>query len=200
MGYETWFSGSYEIQPKLTPKHLAYLNAFCETRRVNRDVMKMTHLPDPLRVAVGLPLGAEGGYYVGSVKDGISGQRPCPSVLDSNGPPRSQPTLWCPWIFDSDAIEGEDGKAYEFKEWLDYLISHFLEPWGYKVNGCVNWDGEDSDDFGELWVKDNLIQACMGSRTIPEPVWVDDEPVPEVVIEKSKGTMDWEEFDQMFRI
>jgi hypothetical protein len=42
-------------------------------------------------------------------------------------------------------------------EWLDYLIENFLEPWGIKVNGEVEWQGEERDDRGLIVVKDNEV-------------------------------------------
>lgn len=78
-------------------------------------------------------------------------------------PEDRQPGLWCQWVpVDSgNALAWDEGeKFYEYIEWLDYLIRHFLGPWGYKLNGQVGWDGEESGDQGLIVVKDNLIKIA----------------------------------------
>lgn len=46
-----------------------------------------------------------------------------------------------------------------YVEWLEYLIQHFIAPWGYKLNGAVVWHGEDSDDIGRIVVTDNVVRV-----------------------------------------
>lgn len=41
----------------LKPEHAAYLKQLSRTRRMRRAAQKLKHCPDPLREAVGLPLG-----------------------------------------------------------------------------------------------------------------------------------------------
>jgi hypothetical protein len=87
MGYSTDFFGEFDVTPALTPEHSAYLTAFAGTRRVKRDEKITAAFPDPLREAVGLPVGPEGSYYVGSNVDGFRGQGDSPDILDGNTPP-----------------------------------------------------------------------------------------------------------------
>ena len=35
-------------------------------------------------------------------------------------------------------------------EWLQYIINNFIEPWGYVLNGEVNWQGERAEDIGTI--------------------------------------------------
>lgn len=69
---------------------------------------------------------------------------------------------YCQWVPDE---EGEtlvwDGgeKFYDYVEWLEYLIVHFLKPWGYTLNGEVEWKGEQAGDLGKIIVTDNLVDA-----------------------------------------
>ena len=65
MGYSTIFKGSLQINPPLAPNHLAYLKQFVDTRRQSWKETELEGRPDPLRVAVGLPLGPRGCFYVG---------------------------------------------------------------------------------------------------------------------------------------
>jgi hypothetical protein len=152
MGYTTEFTGSWRVTPPLKPEHAAYLRAFCKTRRVRRNPALTAPRPDALRVAAGLPLGEEAGYFVGASL-GNFGQEHTPDVLDYSTEPKGQPGLWCQWTPNAagDAIEW-DGveKFYNYQEWLIYLMEHFLKPWGYTLNGVVEWQGERDEDRGFL--------------------------------------------------
>ncbi len=159
MGYDTKFRGAFTCSPPLKPEHSAYLKAFRTTRRMKRDPRKAEELPDPEREAVGLPVGDEGGYFVGG---SFIGKDDDPSVLDPNTPPDGQPGLWCQWTpgRNGDTIEWDRGeKFYDYCEWLEYLIAHFLNPWGYSLSGCVEWCGEEERDTGEILVIDNKVVA-----------------------------------------
>jgi hypothetical protein len=46
---------------------------------------------------------------------------------------------------------------------LEYLIDHFLAPWGYVLNGEVNWQGEREDDTGKIIVADNWPEVVCGN-------------------------------------
>lgn len=156
MGYTTDFSGEFTLDKPLTAKHKAYLLAFNRTRRMKRDAAKLG--PDPVREAAKLPAGIDGGYYVGS--DADYGQQRTPDILDYNSPPEGQPGLWCKWTPDEDgtAIIWDDGeKFYDYVQWIEYLIENFLAPWGYLVNGAVEWDGEGRGDVGRILVVNNAV-------------------------------------------
>lgn len=175
MGYTTDFEGRFSLNRQLTPEHAAYLTAFSQTRRMKRDEHKASKLPDPVRLAVGLPIGKEGSYFVGG--SGSMGQGSDESILDYNEAPcnpdcserfregyvwsfGAQPGLWCQWVPSEDGMGIEwDGveKFYNYTEWLIYLIEHFLKPWGYVLNGQVTWQGEDLSDRGTIVVVDNAV-------------------------------------------
>lgn len=55
-------------------------------------------------------------------------------------------------------------KFYDYVEWLEYLVENFLKPWGYKLNGTVTWQGEDSGDFGKIIVKENVVSTKRGRK------------------------------------
>lgn len=172
MGYTTEFNGSFAVTPALKPEHKAYLERFAKTRRMKRDSVKAELLPDPLRLAVGLSVGLEGGYYVGDDDHAQDfGQARDGSVADGNRPPTNQPGLWCQWVpnENGDCIEWDGGeKFYEYVEWLKYLIQHFLQPWGYVLTGKCKWQGEESDDRGIITVKDNKVTT----RRVPGGDWL----------------------------
>ena len=168
MGYQTDFYGAFKVEPTMKPEHIAYLNQFNETRRMKRNPKLLEDLPDPIRIATGLPVGPEGAYYVGSTAScGQDDARDCPNVVDENHPATGQPeySVWCQWVptADGNGLEWDGAeKFYEYIPWLKYLISDFLAPWGYKLNGEVKWEGEDHSDHGLIRVKDNNVGTLVG--------------------------------------
>jgi hypothetical protein len=176
MGYHTNFDGEFEIEPPLTPEQADYLMRFNQTLRMKRDAAKAEMIPDPERVAVGLPIGNDGEYFVEGTGD--FGQDEDASVIERNSPPGSQPGLWCQWVPSEDGTtlawdEGE--KFYNYVKWLEYLIKHFLAPWGRKITGQVSWKGEEDSDMGIIYAKDNRVEALAAEITYPDPSWVTEE-------------------------
>lgn len=175
MGYTTKFEGEFLLDRPLQGEQARYLHAFGTTRRMKRDEAKVGTLADPIRLAVGLPVGREAGYFVGGL--GFKGQNDDDSVIDGNHPPEGQPGLWCQWI------PGEKGqtvvwdgieKFYDYVEWLCYLIEHFLEPWGCILNGQVKWQGEREEDWGTIEVVNNHVfkrngqEPCLPAHIVDE--------------------------------
>lgn len=133
---------------------------FAKTRRMARKVKLVEKLKDSVRIAVDLPVGIEGGYFVGA--GGFAGQEHDKTIVDYNIEPAGQPGLWCQWVptEDGEGICWDGGeKFYEHVKWLEYLIIHFLKPWGYVLSGSVRWQGEDGDDRGTITVKDNVVSS-----------------------------------------
>lgn len=119
---------------------------------------------DVLHAHVGLPLGTEGEYFVGG--EGFMGQERDCSIVDYNCPPSTQPSLWCQWIPNEDGTQIEwDGneKFYSYVEWLEYIIEHFLKPWGISLTGAMKWFGEDRDDIGVIIVDNNKVTVREGT-------------------------------------
>lgn len=167
MGYTTDFEGHFTIEPTLKPEHLAYLKRFAETRRMRRIETQTAKRPDPLREAVGLPVGPQGAYFVGAA--GVAGQEwNAGDVGNGNSPPMGQPGLWCQWTPTEDGTAlGWDGgeKFYNYLEWLEYLLGHFLVPWGYVLNGRVQWQGESATDIGRITLTQNEVRLERGRRS-----------------------------------
>lgn len=158
MGYTTEFSGEFTISPPLSSDQVKYINRFSSTRRMQRDSKIASTFADPLRLAVKLPIGKEGEFYVG---DGSNyGQEKDHSVIDYNRPPATQPGLWCQWIVSEDGkgLHWDGGeKFYDYVEWLEYMIKHFFTPWKRKINGRVRFRGEEFDDVGSIVCKNNKV-------------------------------------------
>jgi len=162
MGYTTEFEGRFYFLTPLSPARTRYLQQFSQTRRMKRDPEKASQLPDPSREAVGLPIGAEGGYYVGGLERWPSDESS--DVLNYNEPPHGQPGLWCGWTTEDGSAIVWNGveKFYYYVKWLRYLIEHFVEPWGCSINGEVTWQGEDRDDLGRIVVGANKVRVFHG--------------------------------------
>jgi len=160
MGYDTQFRGRFDLDRPLTQNQALYLKKFADTRRMFRSQKATAILPDEVRIAVHLPPGIDGEFYVGDdINEAI-----LTSVIDYNEPPRTQPGLWCQWVPTQDlqGIEWDGGeKFYRYKEWFAYICHNFLTPWGYKVSGSVRWRGEEFGDDGEMDgadIQDNATQ------------------------------------------
>lgn len=164
MGYTTDFSGDFKLDRPLTAEHKAYLAKFAETRRMKRNATVTETRPDPIRLAAGLPVGDEGGYFVGH-EEFRGCEWNASDVVDGNAAPSGQPGLWCQWVPNEsgDVIEHDGGeKFYNYTEWIKYLIQHFLSVWGYVLNGTVEWQGEDSRDIGRIIVENNVVHIENG--------------------------------------
>jgi len=166
MGYSTDFKGRFNLDKPLTLAHFAYLRAFGATRRMLRNPTIAETLPDLIRVAVGLPIGDDGCYFVGG--RGYAGQERDVSVLDPNAHPSGQPELWCKWTPTEDlaGIEWDNcEKFYGYVEWIEYLIEHFLAPWGYSLTGSVDWQGEEIGDVGTITIDRNAVTTTGDKRS-----------------------------------
>lgn len=171
MGYTTDFEGSFSINPPLKEEHLAYLKKFNETRRMKRDEVKASTFEDPIRVAVGLPVGVEGEYTV--FGGGYYGQDRDGSILNYNESSKNQPGLWCKWTPNEagTALEWDGGeKFYDYIEWLTYLNEHFFQPWGYRLGGSVSWQGEEDSDHGIIIIDDGITDESNGVKLIKHEV------------------------------
>ena len=80
MGYTTYFNGQFDVNPPLKEEHRNFLEAFASTRRMKRDAVIAESLSDPVRLASGLPIGADGAYFVGG--EGWAGQSKDGSIVD----------------------------------------------------------------------------------------------------------------------
>jgi hypothetical protein len=180
MGYTTIFDGTFHLNKRLLDSQALYLFQFCRTRRIKRNPAILESIPDPAREAVNLPVGEEGCYFVNEKWDEDSEV----SVVDYNRPPNTQPGLWCQWIPTADGggikWSGTE-KFYYYVEWLQYIINNFLEPWGYVLNGEVNWQGENEEDIGMILVTNNviifpedaeeLLRYAVSPVSVPKFVW-----------------------------
>ena len=73
------------------------------------------------------------------------------------------PGFYCQWIIeDGELVWDGDEKFYNYTKWLEYLIEHFFEPNGIKLNGTIYWQGEEPGDTGRIIVKDSVVREVSG--------------------------------------
>lgn len=161
MGYHTDFFGTFKLNKPLAENHKAYLQQFANMRHMRRDPKIAASISDPIRLAVDLPIGNECEFFVAGA--GYAGQEKDPSIIDYNTQASTQPGLWCKWEPNEDGTEirwnGAE-KFYDYVEWLQYLVTNFLTPWGYSITeeSRVKYKGEDENDVGAIFVADNVVK------------------------------------------
>jgi hypothetical protein len=159
MGYTTDFSGSFKLNKPLDEDTREYLTKFADSRRMKRN------LPSVLDANGNVlqDFGVDGEFYVDGL--GPFGQAPDSSIVDHNKPPRTQPGLWCGWVPNEDGtaiVWNQQEKFYYYIEWIKYIVTNFLAPKGYVLNGDVEWQGEESSDIGMIRIVDNKVTALYG--------------------------------------
>ena len=143
--------GRFNLNKKLDDETHKFLVKFNETRRMKRKL--------------GPEYGVDGEFYVDGA--GFRGQDREDNIADFNTPPSTQPSLWCQWrpTEDGMGIEWDEGeKFYEYDEWLKYLVTNFLAPRGYVLNGDVEFQGEEAGDHGVICVGDNAVAVVRPGR------------------------------------
>lgn len=183
MGYTTDFEGKLTFDKPLTAEQVKYINTFCSTRRMKRDVNILNKLYNGEHGFNG-DYGIEGAYF--AKDDGQMGQSRDASIIEYNDAPGTppigldnfgrdydlqqkmieagecQPGLWCQWGVSEDGATLEwngSEKFYNYVEWLKYLIAHFFNIHGSKLNGEIEWKGEDPNDMGKIIAVDSIIST-----------------------------------------
>lgn len=154
MGYTTTFEGTLEFNKEVTEELKNFINNFSNVRHMKRDADKIKEkYPNWNKMCYNGNLGKQGQYFIGDTNYND------PSILDINCPANGVPGLWCQWIInDNGELEWDGGeKFYYYEEWLNYLIDNFFEPEGYVLNGTISFQGEDSDDYGDIVVVNNYV-------------------------------------------
>jgi hypothetical protein len=87
----------------------------------------------------------------------------------------AKPGLWCQWrpTPDGQRLEWDGGeKFYHYVEWLEWLVQWVFAPvFRVTITGRVAWDGEQSEDFGYIVARENVITTAY-----PDWRWVPNDP------------------------
>ncbi len=160
MGYCTDFEGKIMIDPPLNEVERDYLTLFAHTRHMHR---------------------AKGPFYVDGISSPVEENT---DIIDYNAPPPGQPSLWCDFepTVDGSALEWNGSEKTQCaKEWIEYLITRFLEmdavlseqslpefagfKFNHILNGTLEAQGEEPSDRWKLIVKNNKVTIKKG-RTV----------------------------------
>lgn len=166
MGYTTDFSGEFNTDRPVEQWFMDFINKFSEVRHIKRDNNKIKEIfPNWNKLCFKGKLNPNGEYFVGGT--GYYGQDEDNSIINYNDSGNC-PSLWCQWCMpDNETIRWDYAeKFYEYIEWIEYLIDNFFKPEGYIVNGSVEWQGEDYEDFGTIEVIDNVVKTTYGVRVL----------------------------------
>jgi hypothetical protein len=69
---------------------------------------------------------------------------------------------YCQWQLTEDRLGIEwDGneKFYQYEEWLQIIIDQLLLPNTYSLTGEVEFQGEDTEDHGFLFIEENKVKT-----------------------------------------
>jgi len=153
------FKGTFKLDRPLELSHLKYLAQFSKVRHMVRDA-KITEArtDDSFRLAVGLPVGEQGEFFVGETGN-YRTMIIDPLVVDHNLPPKTQPSLWCQWKPHTNGREIIQNKMEKFHhpiEWIEYIIDNFFKPWGYILNGKSIFHTQY--ERGTIIIKNNVVK------------------------------------------
>ena len=178
MGYNTDFTGSIRITPRITDPLAEKLEQWLELRHMRRDVeaLEQLYATEEERNAHTLfgdgDFGLEGEFFLpDETKDfdtGFFEEEPYPEGLTDhmamNYPPKRCPSLYCDLALVHDKSDicsyiGWTGteNAHEIPDWLKLLAS-YLVPRGYRLDGTIFANGESGNDFYYIRVNDEDVR------------------------------------------
>ena len=147
MVYLTTFLGSFHFSRPLRDTEMKYLNAFCGSRRMKLDVKQLEDRFDETWLPPNRGFGLDGAFFAEDL------DKDDPAILDYNEPPEGVPGRYCYWSATKKKLKWNGEECfYHSVEWLQYLITEFLDEWGIGLDGAVQWQGENPTDRGTISV------------------------------------------------
>lgn len=165
MSYTYDLIGKLSVSPPLSADQVAYIQEFSHSYR-HKFAPKWQSWPNPLREAVGLPVGIEGEYISSAMGTGVDFIENCMEV-DTNTP-NNQPSFQCCWTTTAkgNVVKWNKlGRTFAPVQWLEYMMEHFFKPWGVTLNGKVECHGEAKEDRTLIVVTNNTV------RHAPKKEW-----------------------------
>jgi hypothetical protein len=199
MGYTTDFTGKLVFNKPLDEETRKLWTGLASSRRMKRDIVKLAEMHSISVEEAIKKWCRDGSLYFNEADLSNYGQTRDLSIIDYNSPPVSQPGLWLKWVYDvgGNALIWNDGeKFYDYVAWLLYLIDTLFMPRGYLLNGQIEYQGEDPDDRGTIYVKNNIISFAENDDAEAEEVEEDVSDVeeePEELAEELEEKEDVEE-------
>jgi len=167
MGYNTDFSGEFELDPPLSKEHAVYLLKFNDKRHDDEKESSIDPKP-PGAWCQWIPEASNKIVWCPECMKRSSHSYTSPRIEDGRCP---KCTYQAPELIYDYIVWDEGEKFYGYVEWLEYLIEHFLKPWGHQLSGAVEWQGEDGQDRGVIHARNNRIQVIHDHFVREEPVW-----------------------------
>jgi hypothetical protein len=73
---------------------------------------------------------------------------------------------------DGSTILPEEGESrHGLILWLTLLVEHVFRSSGYVLNGGISWNGDDTEDRGSIFIRDNLIEIVDDLIVNGGPSW-----------------------------
>lgn len=161
MGYDTNFFGEFELDKELTKDQHKYLCLFNEKRhfQIKDSFFEKKSKPSVMK-NLNIDFGEDGCFYVDEENNLKYYDSSIIEIAKNyNRPPGDCPGLWCGWIPSNDKkhiIWDRVEKFYNYTEWLNFIISKFLNPWEIEIFGSVKFQGEHPNDVGFIRIKDGI--------------------------------------------
>lgn len=135
-----------------------FINNFSKSKHVLRNPKNILKKKSWRNYSFFGDIGEDGEYYSNPRENDFYDGDKEHSILDFNAPPVTQPSCWCNWVIKNNQLTWNGNSDFDnFAEWLDYLIDNFFKPRGYELNGKLNYQGEDSDDYGYVSIDKNIV-------------------------------------------
>jgi hypothetical protein len=160
MGYTTIFDGDMTLTPALTPEQVATLRSLTSHRHSTdegTDIEATIPYDMPTNV---LPSHAWAPVF----HSGVSNARYSGADFGSFSDPF--PSIWCNWdVSDDGATFAWSGgeKFYNYEGWLRFLITHFFVPWGVRIDGTIEFCGEDDRECGVIVTSGDVVGVVHGT-------------------------------------
>lgn len=152
---DPYFQGSFNLTPGLSEAQASYLQAFLAVQHGFWPSEYVQQQADPLREAVGLPLGEDAAFYVGHYSNGLKGRHPFINKHITISPgPGDQPHCGnCPWQLSPDSsklVPDKKKLAAMPLKWLGWLVSNILTTWKINVTGVASYDDPCTSQEGRV--------------------------------------------------
>jgi hypothetical protein len=147
MGYDTYFSGEFEIKPPLTESERAQLL---------------------------YAIGAYGAKEIELGREAAALKERIDRGTSSNG---YHATLegQLPFVISADGASmhdtGDAERCYYAEQVLNLVVREFLAPLGHSLKGEISWQGDDSEDRGTIYAQGGDVEWVEDVITNPGPSW-----------------------------
>ena len=152
---DPYFQGAFNLTPALSSAQTSYLQAFLAVQHGFWPLKYVRQQSDPVREAVGLPLGADAAYYTGHHSNGLKGRHPFIDKYNTISPgPGNQPHCGnCPWQLSPDdrqLVPDKKKLAAMPLKWLGWLVKYIFTPWKINVTGVASYDDPCTSQEGKI--------------------------------------------------